>query len=130
MIYYSNQIALFRSASPFAELSESDAKWFLKCMDAEFAELHDGDVIWQGGEKSEFATFILKGTTDKQLPPMSGWQQIESDSGLSHSIVALVAPETQKAAGDCTVVRLKIMRLLKPCNFQCSFHVDILEKIS
>ena len=129
MIYTQTMLSLFRSHPAFSFMEENDAKLFLKCMDAEFAELKDGDVIWQGGEKAAFATFVLKGSVDRELPPLSTWEHIQSESGLSHSTIAVVAPQTQKASGDCTVIRFRVMRLLKPCNFQCPFHIGAVKNI-
>lgn len=122
-------MALLKAHHYFNHIDEKDMNWFLTCMDAELKTVKAGSVLFEKGVKTQFVPVVLEGSTDVEIPRFSTWQQIESESGLSHSIIALVPPVTCTAVTDCFIVNLKVMRLLKPCNYHCSFHVGVTEKI-
>lgn len=129
MRLYPNQIALLQAHPYFDHISDKDMTWFLNCMDAEWLNVKAGTVLCEKGEKTEFVPVVLEGSTDVDIPRFSDWEKIESQSGLSHSIIALVPPVSCVCTTDCTVISLRVMRLLKPCNFHCPFHVGVAEKI-
>lgn len=129
MLIFPNQMALLQAHPYFNHISDKDMNWFLTCMDAELESVKAGTVLCEEGVKTQFVPVVLEGTTDVQLPRFSTWQQIESESGLSHSIIALVPPVTCSCTSDCFIVRLRVMRLLKPCNYHCAFHISVAEKI-
>ena len=56
--------------------------------------------------------------------------QIESESGLSHSIIALIPPVTVTTGSECFVLWMRVMRLLKPCNHHCDFHEYFVKNIA
>ena len=129
MLIFPNQMALLQAHPYFNHIDSKDMTWFLTCMDAELTTVKAGTVLFEEGVKTEFVPVVLEGTTNVEIPRFSTWEKIESESGLSHSIIALVPPVTCKAETDCFVVTLRVMRLLKPCNYHCSFHVGVAEKI-
>ena len=123
MLIYPDEMALIKAHPYFAHIeNDADIKWFLQCMDAKLETVPAGTVLCTEDEKTEFVPVVLKGETDVPVPNFGQWPQIESESGLSHSIIALVPPQTVTAAGECTVVWMRVMRLLKPCNHHCDFH--------
>ena len=123
MLIYPDEMALIKTHPYFAHIeNESDIKWFLQCMDAKLETVPEGTVLCTEGEKTEFVPVVLKGGTDVPVPNFGLWPQIESESGLSHSIIALVPPVTVKTAEECMVLHMRVMRLLKPCNHHCDFH--------
>ena len=123
MLIYPDEMALIKAHPYFAHIeNESDIKWFLQCMDAKLETVPEGTVLCTEGEKTEFVPVVLKGGTDVPVPNFGLWPQIESESGLSHSIIALVPPVTVKTAEECMVLHMRVMRLLKPCNHHCDFH--------
>ena len=123
MLIYPDEMALIKAHPFFAHIeNDADIKWFLQCMDAKLETLPEGTVLCEEGQKCEFVPIVLKGSTDAQIPSFGTWKQIESESGLSHSIIALVAPRTVRASGECFVLWMRVMRLLKPCNHHCDFH--------
>lgn len=129
MLIFPNQMALLQAHPYFAHISSKDMTWFLTCMDGELKTVKAGTVLCEEGAKMEFVPVVLEGSTDVDIPRFSTWQRIESESGLSHSIIALVSPVSCKAVTDCFVIYLRVMRLLKPCNYHCDFHVGVTEKI-
>ena len=129
MLIFPNQMALLKAHPFFNHISEKDMTWFLTCMDGELKNVSAGTVLCEEGVRTEFVPVILSGSADADIPRFSTWQQIKSESGLSHSIIALVPPVTCVAVTDCFVVYLRVMRLLKPCNYHCPFHVGVTEKI-
>lgn len=129
MLIFPNQMALLLAHPYFNHISDKDMTWFLTCMDAELETVKAGTVLCKEGEKMQFVPVVLEGSTDVELPRFSTWEHIESESGLSHSTIALCPPVTCKATTDCFVVKLRVMRLLKPCNYHCPFHVGVAEKI-
>ena len=123
MLIYPDEMALIKAHPYFAHIeNESDIKWFLQCMDAKLETVPEGTVLCTEGEKTEFVPVVLKGGTEVPVPNFGLWPQIESESGLSHSIIALVPPVTVKTAEECMVLHMRVMRLLKPCNHHCDFH--------
>ena len=123
MLIYPDEMALIKAHPYFAHIeNDADIKWFLQCMDAKLETVPAGTVLCTENEKTEFVPVVLKGETDVPVPNFGQWQQIESESGLSHSIIALVPPQTVTTADECMVVWMRVMRLLKPCNHHCDFH--------
>lgn len=129
MLIFPDQMALLKAHPYFDHISEKDMTWFLTCMDGELMNVKAGTVLFEKGVKCEFVPVVLKGSTDVEIPRFSTWQKIESESGLSHSIIALVPPVSCTCTADCFIVKLRVMRLLKPCNYHCAFHVGVAEKI-
>ena len=48
---------------------------------------------------------------------------------VASAIIALVSPVTAAAASECFVLRMRVMRLLKPCNHHCDFHEHFVENL-
>ena len=131
MLIYPDEMALIKAHPYFAHIeNDADIKWFLQCMDAKLETVPTGTVLCTENEKTEFVPVVLKGETDVPVPNFGQWPQIESESGLSHSIIALVPPQTVTAAGECMVVWMRVMRLLKPCNHHCDFHVYFVKNLN
>ena len=123
MLIYPDEMALIKAHPYFAHIeNDADIKWFLQCMDAKLETVPEGTVLCTEGKKTEFVPVVLKGETDAEVPNFGLWPQIESESGLSHSSIALVPPATVTTAGECMVLRMRVMRPLKPCNHHCDFH--------
>ncbi len=123
MLIYPDEMALIKAHPYFAHIeNDADIKWFLQCMDAKLETVEDGTALCEAGVRSEFVPVVLKGQADAVIPRFGSWQQVESQSGLSHSIIALIPDVTVKADGECFVLWMRVMRLLKPCNHHCDFH--------
>lgn len=130
MLIYPDEMAKIKAHPLFSHMqSDSDIKWFIQCMDGKLRTEDAGARLCTQGERTEFVPIVLEGETDAQLPPFSVWEQIESQSGLSHSVAALVPPLSVNAKTECLVLWLKVMRLLKPCNRHCDFHETFVEKL-
>ena len=131
MLIYPDEMALIKAHPYFAHIeSDADIKWFLQCMDAKLETVPAGTVLYRAEEKTEFVPVVLKGSTDKEIDRFGSWQQVESESGLSHSIIALVPSVTVKTTEECTVLWMRVMRLLKPCNHHCDFHEYFVSNIA
>ena len=104
MLIYPDEMALIKGHPYFAHIeNDADIKWFLQCMDAKLEAVEAGTALCREGEKSEFVPVVLKGETDGEIPRFGTWQQIESESGLSHSIIALIPPVTVTTGSECFV---------------------------
>lgn len=103
--------------------------WFMSCMQGQIRRIEGGEILCEAGVKAERVPIVLEGSTQPEMPPFRLWEKIESSSGLSPSIIALVPPETVVAEGECTVLTLKVRTMLKLCNRNCDFHAEFIEKI-
>lgn len=131
MLIYPDEMALIKAHPFFAHIeNDADIKWFLQCMDARLETVPAGTVLCTEREKTEFVPVVLRGETDAPIPNFGAWPQIESESGLSHSIIALVPPRTVRTAGECVIVWMRVMRLLKPCNHHCDFHEHFVRNLT
>ncbi|MCQ2560474.1 MAG: hypothetical protein MJ186_00335 [Clostridia bacterium] len=130
MLIYPDEMALIKAHPYFHHITEDrDVKWFLQCMDAKLETIEAGTKLLKEGEKTEFVPIILSGSSDKPCEGFGTWGQIESNSGLSHSIIALVPPADYSTAEESTVLWMRVMRLLKACNLHCDFHEEFIKKL-
>ena len=131
MLIYPDEMALIKAHPYFAHIeNDADLKWFLQCMDAKLETVPEGTVLCTEGEKAEFVPVVLQGGTDVPVPGFGLWPQIESESGLSHSIIALIPPATVTTTQESMVIRMRVMRLLKPCNHHCDFHEYFVQNLN
>lgn len=98
-------------------------------MQGQIRRIEGGEILCEAGVKAERVPIVLEGSTQPEMPPFRLWEKIESSSGLSPSIIALVPPETVVAEGECTVLTLKVRTMLKLCNRNCDFHAEFIEKV-
>ncbi len=130
MLIYPDEMALIKAHPYFAHIeNDADVKWFLQCMDAKLETVPAGTPLCSAGEKTEFVPVVLKGETDAEIPSFGVWSQIESESGLSHSIIALVPPVSVQTVSESVVLWMRVMRLLKPCNHHCDFHEHFVDNL-
>ncbi len=123
MLIYPDEMALIKAHPYFAHIeNDADIKWFLQCMDAKLETVPEGTELCREGEKAEFVPVVLQGKTDEEIPGFGSWDPIESESGLSHSIIALVPHRSVKTSSEAMILWMRVMRLLKPCNHHCDFH--------
>lgn len=130
MLIYPDEMQAIKKHPYFAGFeSDSDIKWLLQCCEANISSAAAGEVIAKAGEELRYLPIVIEGSVEKEAAPVREWAQIESQSGLSHTIIAVVPPQDIIAKEDCRVLNMKVMRALTPCGRHCSFHMDFVEKL-
>jgi len=127
---YSKNIRLFSG------IAAEDLAKMLDCLHAVYAAYRQGDYILMAGEMTHHVGIILSGRATVYKDDVTGNRSVLTTLSppdlFAETFVCaglLESPVTVQANSDCTILKISINRILRPCSSGCAFHSTLIQNM-
>ena len=127
---YSKNIRLFSG------IAAKDLAKMLDCLHAVYAAYRRDDYILMAGEMTHHVGIILSGRAtvykDDVIGNRSVLTTLRPPDLFAETFVCaglLESPVTVQANSDCTVLKISLNRILRPCTSNCAFHSILIQNM-